>query len=193
MSKKTVLTIVSILSFTFLNIACSTRGVHDQYFGATEQRLVTHSLDQLISMLPEEDFMPFKDQNIYVECHFLEENVPLKYALKRIKLELVQKYSCTVVDSLDAADVIYDFFFTALGTDQDNIGFKTPEFMIPGAAGTVSIDLISLDMYHGVSELYYYITDSKNNMVTRGERIHSIIRTDKLSLPIISIPISTLK
>ena len=193
MNKKAIPTALALLAVIFFNASCSTRGVHDQYFGATEQRLVTHSLDQLVSMLPEKDFMPLKERKIYVECHFLEDSFPLKYALKRIEMELVQKYSCTVVDAPESADVIYDFFFTALGTDQDSMGFRTPEFMVPGAAGTVSIDLIALDMYHGVSELYYYITEPDAGKISRGERIRSIIRTDKLSLPIISIPISTLK
>ncbi len=192
MNGKTILTALAMLTVILFCSSCSTRGVHDQYFGATEQRLVTHSLDQLISMLPEKDFMPFKDRKIYVECHFLEDNIPLKYALKRIEMEFVQKYACTVADSPESADVVYDFFFRALGTDQDSVGFSTPEFMIPGTVGTVSIDLIALDMYHGVSELYYYITETDAGEVSRGERIRSIIRTDKLALPIISIPISTL-
>lgn len=193
MNKKIIPVALTILAVIAFNSSCSTRGVHDQYLGATEQRLITHSLDQLVSMLPEKDFMPFKDRKIYVECHFLEENTPLKYALKRIEMEFVQKYSCTVADSPGSADVVYDFFFTALGTDKDRMGFSTPEFIVPGTAGTVRVDLIALDMYHGVSELYYYITEPDAEKVSRGERIRSIIRTDKLSLPIISVPISTLK
>lgn len=192
MTKNAILAGLVLLTVMFLTSSCSTRGVHDKYFGATEQRLVTHSLDQLVSKLPEKDFMPFKAQKIYVECHFLEKNIPLAYALKRIQMELIQKYACTVVESPESADVIYDFFFTALGTDQDSFGFTTPEFLLP-SVGVVSIDLITLDMYHGVSELYYYITQPDAGNVFRGERIRSIIRTDKLALPIISIPISTLR
>nr|WP_320190198.1 hypothetical protein [uncultured Desulfobacter sp.] len=192
MNKKTIPAGLVLLAVLFVLSSCSTRGVHDKYFGATEQRLVTHSLDQLVSKLPEDDFMPFKERKIYVECHFLEKNTPLAYALKRIEMEFMQKYGCTIVDSPESADLIYDFFFTALGTDQDSLGFSTPELILPGV-GSVSIDLISLDMYHGVSELYYYITQADVGKVSRGDRIRSIIRTDKLALPIISIPISTLK
>ncbi|HKL83431.1 MAG TPA: hypothetical protein VJ879_13025 [Desulfobacter sp.] len=192
MNKKAIPAGLVLLTVLFVISSCSTRGVHDKYSGATEQRLVTHSLDKLVSMLPENDFMPFKAQKIYVECHFLEKKTPLAYALKRIEMEFIQKYGCTVVDSPESADVIYDFFFTALGTDQDHLGFSTPELILPGV-GSVSIDLIALDMYHGVSELYYYITEPDVGKVSRGDRIRSIIRTDKLALPIISIPISTLK
>lgn len=192
MNKKTISAGLVLLAVLLVLSSCSTRGVHNKYFGATEQRLVTHSLDQLVSKLPEDDFMPFKERKIYVECHFLEKNTSLEYALKRIKMEFMQKYGCTIVDSPKSADVIYDFFFTALGTDQDKVGFSTPELILPGV-GTVTIDLISLDMYHGVSELYYYITPTNGGKISRGDRIRSIIRTDKLALPIISIPISTLK
>lgn len=192
MKSKALLTMICLAITANFTISCSTHGLHDEYFGATEQRLLTHSIDQLISMLPEKDFMPYAGQTIYIECHFIKDNLPLKYAAKRIKMEFIQKYSCTIADSADRADVVYDFFFTALGTDSDSTGFKTPEFFIPGMTGTVTIDLISLDMYHGVSEVYYYITDSRAETVAKKERIRSIIRTDKLALPIISIPINTL-
>jgi hypothetical protein len=69
---------------------------------------------------------------------------------------------------------------------------NTPEFVIP-SVGTITIDIIALDMYHGVSEVYYYITEQDGGKVSRGDRIRSIIRTDRLALPIVSIPISTLK
>lgn len=192
MNKNAISAGLIVLVLMFLTSSCATRGVHDKYFGATEQRLVTHSVDQLVSKLPEKDFMPFKGQKIYVECHFLEKNTPLEYALKRIEMEFAHKYQCSVVDEPESADVIYDFFFTALGTDQDKVGFSTPEFMIP-SVGTIAIDLIALDMYHGVSEVYYYITEPDGAKVSRGDRIRSIIRTDRLALPIVSIPISTLK
>lgn len=192
MKKDLFLMLLSLIFLTLSTMACSTSGVHDKYFGATEQRLLTHSIDQLVTMLPEENFLPFKGLNAYVECHFIENNDSLKYAVKRIKMELTEKYSCKIVETPDDANVIYDFFFTAIGTDRDKIGFSTPEFIIPGMSGAVSIDLISLDMYHGISELYYYVTDTKTNQITKKDRIRSIIRTDKLALPIITIPINTL-
>ncbi|THB81571.1 MAG: hypothetical protein D3926_01410 [Desulfobacteraceae bacterium] len=192
MQKNHFLVLLGLIVITTFTQSCSTRGVHDEYFGATEQRLLTHSIDQLVSMLPENDFKPVKGQRVFVECHFIENNHPLQYAAARIKLEMTQKYSLSIVDSIEKADVIFDFFFTAIGTDRDDIGFSTPEFVIPGMAGVVKIDLISLDMYHGVSELYYFMTDSKTGEISKRDRIRSIIRTDKLALPIISIPINTL-
>ena len=177
---------------TCFTTACSTRGIHDKYFGATEQRLMTRSIDQLIQKLPEKDFKPLYGQNVYPVCHFVEDNTALQYAQKRLELELMEKYHIHLIDSPETADAVLQVFFTAIGTDQDNFGFKTPDFIIPGSGTSVSIDLISLDMYHGVSEFYYYIIDQKSQRITRGDRLKSIIRTDKLALPIITIPINTL-
>lgn len=177
---------------TLIISSCATRGIHDKYLGATEQRLITQSLDKLIKKLPEQDFKLIDGHNVYLECYFLEDNQTLKYAKKRLELELREKYSVTLVDGPGSADFVLHVFFNAIGTDQDKAGFKTPDFIIPGAAAASSIDLITLDMFHGISELYYYMVDQKSTVITRGEKIRSTVRTDSLSLPIISIPINTL-
>jgi hypothetical protein len=143
-------------------------------------------------MLPEKDFLPLKEQAIYLECHFIENNTSLKYAKKRLELELMEKYQITLSSDPESADKILHVFFNAIGTDQDNFGLKTPDFIVPGAASSIGIDILTLDMYHGVSELYYYIIDQNEELIVRGEKIRSTIRTDKLALPIISIPINTL-
>ncbi len=172
--------------------SCATRGIHDKYSGATEQRLITQSIDKLINMLPEEHFALLKGQKIYLECYFIENTDYLKYAKKRLELELMEKYNGTLAAAPESADMVLHVFFNAIGTDQDKIGFKTPDFIIPGVGGAVSIDLITLDMFHGVSELYYYIIDQKSMAITRGEKVRSTVRTDNLAFPIISIPINTL-
>lgn len=191
MKKKIVGWIVTTVLVVVMT-GCSTRGLHENYQGATEQRLITQSLDALIQKLPEEDFLPLKGETVYLECHFIEDSTSLAYAKERLKLELKQKYGLTLFDEPEAADKILKVFFNAIGTDKDDFGLQTPEFIIPGVGATFGIDIITLDMFHGVSELYYYIVDNKSSEVVRGDRIHSIIRTDKLSLPIISIPINTL-
>ncbi|MEN8264431.1 MAG: hypothetical protein ABFR82_13315 [Nitrospirota bacterium] len=181
-----------LLILMLISSSCATRGIHDKYLGATEQRLITQSIDKLIKKLPEQDFSILKGKKIYLECYFLEDSEFLKYAKKRIELELMEKYNGTLFAEPESADMVLHVFFNAIGTDQDKAGFKTPDFIIPGVGGAVSIDIITLDMYHGISELYYYIIDQKNMVITRGEKIRSTVRTDKLSFPIISIPINTL-
>lgn len=188
---KTKLIIPFMFMLIFLFNSCATRGIHDQYFGATEQRLVTHSIDKLVKSLPEKDFMPLKGQAIYLECYFVEKNEPLNFARKRLEMELKEKYSCTLSDIPESAQFIVHFFFNAIGTDQDILGFRTPEVIIP-SVGLTSISILSFEMYHGVSELYYYIIDKRKPAIMRGEILKAIIRTDRLVLPIISIPLNTL-
>ena len=63
-------------------------------------------LDKLIKKLPEQDFALLKGQKIYLECHFLEDSESLKYAKKRIELELMEKYNSTPVAEPESADMI---------------------------------------------------------------------------------------
>ncbi len=180
-----------VLSVLLLN-ACSARGLHNKYSSATEQRLVTQSIDKLVRSLPEKDFMPLKEKSVFVKCHFIEATQPLEYIKSRIELELMEKYGCIISTDPDDAFRQLHVFINAMGSDRDDFGLKTPEFVIPGVSGTLTINIITLDMYHGVSELYYYIFDPDTMTAARGERIKAVVRTDKLSLPIISIPINTL-
>ena len=182
----------TVMILALLCSSCSTRGIHNKYNGATEQRLITRSVDALVKKLPEKDFMPLKEKTVYLACHFIEDSAALKYAKTRIELELLEKYKVTLVTTPDLADKVIHIFFNAIGTDQDNIGFQTPEFIIPGLNGSMEINLLSLNMFHGVSELYYYILDQDSAKIMRGAKIKSRIRTDRLALPIISIPINTL-
>lgn len=65
--------------------------------------------------------------------------------------------------------------------------------ILPGAGGLTSIDIISLEMFHGVSELYYYFIDPENHIIFKGKPVKAIVRNDTLKLPVISIPINTVK
>jgi hypothetical protein len=47
-------------------------------------------------------------------------------------------------------------------------------------------------MFHGISEMYYYLSDSGGNVLLRREKAKASVRTDKLALPIITIPINTM-
>ena len=190
---KRLLILSSLILLLFSLSACSTRGLNDKYLGATEQRLLTISIDKLMKELPEKDFLALRGKKVYVESHFVEENSITHYAEKRFDAELKERFLLNLTEDTNQADVVLEVFFVALGTDQDSFGFATPEFIIPGAGTTVSIDLISLHMFHGISELYYYAIDQHSGGIKRGERIKATARTDKLALPIISIPINTLE
>lgn len=193
----------SILLLTLLLLnGCSTRGLDDRYASVTEQRLVTQSLDKLIRALPEQDFQQLQAQKVYLrayfieqpsypEAHLVEQSSLLAFAQQRFGLELLEKYACRLVDNPEQADYQIHFFFNAIGTDQDKLGITTPELFLPGVAG-VQIDFFAVEMFHGVSEGYYFIVDSQQAKTFRGSLQQARVRTDRLNLPFFSIPLNTL-
>jgi hypothetical protein len=95
-----------------------------------------------------------------------------------------------VVDDPLLADLQLQVFYTALGTDHSRKGFVLPIGFIPGVDASTQIDLISLDQFHGVAEMYYFLGPSGSEQ--RGDVLQARTRTDALGLPIITIPISSI-
>ena len=176
--------------FVFL-CSCSTRQVSDRYNGATAQQLAAQSVNDLFEKLPEKDFTKIAGKKVFVECHFLNNIEPVEYAKQRMILELMDSYDCQPVTEKSHADIIFSVFFTAMGTDLDKFGLSIPEIIIPGAGVLSSIDIISLEMFHGVSSMYYYFLDPDNHILAKGKPVKAIARNDTLKLPMISIPINT--
>lgn len=85
------------------------------------------------------------------------------------------------------AEHVLQIFYTSLGTDRDERGFYVPLGFVPGVEETTKIDLLTLEQFHGVAELYYYLDNERIDDPLRAR-----IRTDALGLPIITIPLSTL-
>ncbi len=177
-----------VISIALLT-GCGSRQVQDSLAGSTAQRLVTHSIDDLAAGLPDSDFAPLRGQRLRLETHFIEEG-PLKdYADRRLALELVRRFGIEVVDE-GPADLVMSVFYTSLGTDQGVLGFYLPLGFVPGLAETTRVNLITLEQFHGVSELYYFIGPKGREQ--RGALMRARVRTDAVGLPIITIPISNL-
>ncbi len=181
-----------LLLIVFL-CSCSTRQVSDRFSGATEQRLLSHSVNDLAEALPKKDFTEINGKPVFLECHFLNTIEPVDYARQRLALELMDTYNCTVVTEKQDADVTLQVFFTGLGTDLDKFGLSLPEIIVPGVGALSSIDIIALEMFHGVSEMYYYFLDNDNHIILKGKPMQALVRNDTLKLPFISIPINTVK
>ncbi len=189
MRKRSAIGLLFII-FLVLMTACSTRQVIERYHGSTAQRLTSHSVNDMIAAIPEADFSRLQNKPVYLECYFLNDIEPLAYAKKRLELELMDRYQCRLVsDPVDAEMEVY-VFFTSLGTDSDKFGLSTPEIAIPGM-GLSSIDLLALEMFHGITELYYYIVDDREQIIAKSDVIQTRVRNDSLALPVITIPINT--
>lgn len=181
---------------------CISRGLNERYASFTEQRLVAQSLDVLIKALPEEDFESLAGQTVYLQAYFIEQPDPsvvapaertarIDFARQRLRFELQEKYGCRLVETTQDATYQVHFFFNAIGTDQDILGLSTPQLFLPGM-GISRIDFLALEMFHGLSEGYYYIVDRQQAKTLRGQLQKARVRTDRLNLPFISIPLKTL-
>jgi len=85
---------------------------------------------------------------------------------------------------------VLSVFYTSLGTDAGHLGFSIPLGIVPGVGEAVRINLITLEQFHGVAEMYYFLGESGTEM--RGRTLQARTRTDAVGLPIITIPISNI-
>jgi hypothetical protein len=167
---------------------CSTRQLQDSLTGSTAQRLVTHSIDDLVKQLPESDFDNMRDQFVYVESHFVEDSPLKEYADERLAVELRQRFGARLVDNQEEAEWLVNVFYTSLATDRSDFGISIPLGFVPGVSETAKINVITLEKFHGISELYYFVGHSGSE--TRSDTYQAVVRTDALGLPLITIPIS---
>jgi hypothetical protein len=183
--------VLAILLAVFLS-GCSTRQIISELDGSTAQRLVTHSIDQLMQKIPAEDFPSCREKNVYVKPHFIKATPLLYYATERFKMELGQSFGCRIVESKQSSDYNVNLFFTSLGTESDIFGISIPFLVIPGVSGASDINILAVEMFHGISEMYYYVSNSDGQVLLRREKSKASVRTDKFALPFITIPINTM-
>jgi hypothetical protein len=182
--------LVFLVFASFLLVGCASRQVQNSLTGSTAQRLVTHSIDQLMEALPSEDFEPWRDRRVWLDSNFIEDGSLKRYADQRLQLALKQRFGIEVSSSPDESDVRLSVFYTSLATDQELAGFYLPLGAIPGFQEQTRVNLITLEKFHGIAELFYFI--EANGRIERGPTLLTRTRTDALALPIITIPISRL-
>jgi hypothetical protein len=170
---------------------CAARQTQDSLTGATAQRLVSHSVDRLAERLPDGDFEPLAGKRLRIESHFVADPALREYADRRLAIALRRRFGVEVVRGLQEADSVLNVFYTALGTNRDTKGFFLPLGYLPGLDAEYQIDLITLEQFHGVAELYYFV--GPTGIEARGPVLQSRTRTEAIGLPIITIPINDVK
>lgn len=180
--------LVLIAGLVALAAGCTTRQVHDSLAGATAQQLMTYSIDRLVQRLPEEDFRRYAGKRIHLRSHFVEHDAVRAYADRRLTLALARRFDLEVVDEPGQADVSLTVFYTALGTDFSRKGFYLPLGTASGGEEVTELNLITLEQFHGVAEMYYFL--GERGFETRGPTLQARTRTDAIGLPIITVPIS---
>jgi len=182
--------LVLALVLLALLAGCGSRQLQDSLVGSTAQRLVTYSIDDLVRQLPDSDFAAYSGQHIHLESHFIQHPEILAYAEGRLSVELANRFDIEVVGADEPADAKLNVFYTSLGTDQGFHGFYVPLGFIPGMSETTRINLVTLEQFHGVAEMYYYLGETGSER--RGEVIQARTRSDALGLPVVTVPISTI-
>lgn len=181
-----LLLLIPILVMT----GCGSRQVQDSLVGSTAQRLMTYSIDEMVQQLPARDFDAWSGKSLALNSHFLDDNDIQEYADQRLAVELEQRFGIQVVTNPLAADGTINIFYTSLGTDQGHRGLFLPLGFMPGIDESTRINIITIEQFHGIAEMYYFIGQTGSEL--RGETIQARTRTDALGLPIITIPISTI-
>lgn len=182
------LLILLTLSLTLL--ACTTRDLQDSLGGSAAQRLVTHSIDDLVRSIEDERLDALRSKKVFINSYFLSNSSLKNYADQRLAIELRNRFGIEVVDTQADSEQVLTVFYTSLGTDLDNFGISIPFGYIPGVAENTQLNIITLEKFHGIAEMYYYLgeTGSEN----RSKVLHAKVKTDALGLPFITIPLSNI-
>lgn len=179
-----------VIGFTLTLTACATRDLGDTLGGSTAQRLVTHSIDDLVRSLEGTELSTLRDQKVFINSYFLNESPIKHYADERLALELRARFGAEVVASQGEADQVMTVFYNSLATDLDNFGITIPLGYVPGFAESAELSVITLEKFHGISELYYYV--GPTGIEHRSKVIQAKVKTDALGLPFITIPLSNI-
>ena len=175
---------------SFMLTGCAARQVQDSLAGATAHKLVTYSIDDLAAAIPEEHFGAWSGKKMVLNSNFLGDSDVHAYADSRLALELNRRFDIEVVPDADSADAVLNLFYTSLGTDRDTKGFFLPLGFVPGMPADTRINLITLEQFQGVAEMYYFVGETGTE--ARGRVIQARTRSDAVGLPIITIPISNI-
>ncbi|ASJ73085.1 hypothetical protein [Granulosicoccus antarcticus] len=182
---------VAILSSCVL-ASCSTRQVSRTLEGSTAQRLVTYSLDQFIGELAEQpEISVMKGKTVHLGVYFVKDHPLMDYATRLITARLNLVHGIKVAAPADTSEFELDVFFNSMGTDSDDFGLSVPTFgLVPTSD---SINILALDMYHGITEGYAIVKSTDDGVIQQTERVLARIRRDNVSTPIIDFPLNQLE
>lgn len=170
---------------------CSTRQVSPTLEGSTAQRLVTYSLDQFIAELATKpQISELQGQSVALRVNFVDDHPLLDYATQLISARMYLIHGIRVAGPEVSADHVIDVFFNSIGTDSDDFGLSLPSFgLVPSAE---SINILALDMYHGITEGYAIVTSTETGAMEQTDRVLARVRRDNVSTPIIDFPLNQL-
>ena len=182
---------IALLS-TCVLAGCSTREVVDPLAGSTAQRLVTYSLDQFIDeLMAQPEIAEMQGESVALGVYFLSEHPLMEYATRLITAQMQLTHDIKVAAPDESPALGLDVFFNSIGTDNDDFGLSVPTLGFGGSADSVNI--LALDMYHGITEGYAIVTSADSGGIEKTERVLARIRRDNVSTPVIDFPVNQLE
>ena len=170
---------------------CSTRQVVDPLEGSTAQRLVTYSIDQFVDeLLAQPDIVALAGETVQLGVHFLAGHPLTRYAERLIDAQLQLTHGIRVVGANESPAAELDVFLNSMGTDNDEFGLTLPTLGL--TPGSTTINVLALDMYHGITEGYAVIRSEEDGGIRKTERLLTRIRRDNVATPVIDFPINQL-
>ncbi len=136
---RTLLIVIGV----YLTTACSTRDVQSELNGSTAQRLISHSIDDLISKISDENLVNLKGQKLFINSYFMDSNQFKDYADHRLALELNSRFGAIIVDSQSESEQVMTVFYTSLATDFDSFGISIPFGYIPGVDESTKLNILT--------------------------------------------------
>ncbi len=180
------LVMLSVLS------SCSTRQLSDTVPGSTAQRLVTYSLEKFVrDLMQQSEMQSLTGQKIALNVHFLKDHALLGYATQLIRYQLERKFQVEFAHHNEPAQYEVDVFFNSIGTDYDSYGLSIPGFGLTTSPDS-RISILSIDMFHGITEGYALFKNMENATTDRTQRILARVRADNVTTPILEFPVNQL-
>jgi hypothetical protein len=151
---------------------CASMKQSDTSRTGLEQLLISNAIDQSLEKV---DFRPIAGAKVYLKTDLLE-CVDKNYAILQTKSKLLAN-QCTLVDSVDDAEVLLEIASGGVGTDRTEMVVGTPEIPL-GLMGSIpKITVYERNKAMGTAKLAILATDvkSKQPVINSG---FSLARSD---------------
>lgn len=168
---------------TLLVIGCGTTRVTDSARTATEQLLISHSIDQAVS---EMDVSALGGKKVFFDHQFLEGVTDKGYIISSIRQALLAQ-GCLLQEKRESATYVVEARAGAVGTDRTDLMYGIPQVSvptaIPGLPGTSipEIPLAKRTSRQGVAKiaLFAYNRDTGRGLWQSGVVLRSSTANDR--------------
>lgn len=172
---------------------CATRQVSESLHGSTAQRLVTYSLERFVSELMDQpELSRLSGRSVELQVLFLSDHTLLPYATELLEQRLAMAHGVELLSDQESADFRLTVFFNSIGTDHDSYGLTVPTFGL-AATSNGRINVLAVDMFHGITEGYAVIKPVYGSQPDRTRRILVRVRADNVATPIVDFPVNQLE